>query len=168
MSLATPFFPPPRPKPTGYRAPAEVAPPTPEAPKIVVQRAELPPDSNAVARRPPAADFVGLGQRERTFWQRHRFFARHPRILGGFLTVVGGGLVASLVDTLVHGGTYGVRGPLLAGPALFVGLWSLAVGYPLDEEGNVPTWYKVGLAACTLAGIGFGLVLLLALLGQSV
>ncbi len=165
--MTTPFFPPPRPRPTGYRAPADATPPLPEAPaKIVVQRAELPPDSNAPARPPPAA-FAGIGQRERTYWQRHRFFARHPRIVGGFLTVVGSGLTASLIDTLLHGGAYGIRGPLLAGPALFVGLWSLAVGYPLDDEGNVPSWYKLGLFLSTVGGFGFGLALLLVLLGQS-
>lgn len=168
--MSEPYFPPPRArreKPTGYRAPAEVTLPVEPPAKIVVQRAELPPDSSSVARRPPATDFVGLGQRERTFWQRHRFFARHPRVVGGFLTVVGGAIVISLVDTLLHGGSYSVRGPMLAGPALCVGLWTLAVGYPLDENGDVPIWYKTGLAASTFIGFGFGAVLLLALLGQS-
>ncbi|CAN5408443.1 hypothetical protein BH09MYX1_BH09MYX1_53170 [soil metagenome] len=106
--------------------------------------------------------------RERTYWERHRTFARYPRAFGAFILAVGAAIVGSDLSTLHSGGFWTERGAIL-GPLCFLpGLWFVVFGYPIDEEGRVPKWYAVGLIGCLAAGGLVGAVLLLALLGRSV
>lgn len=142
--MNAPHFPPPRAKPTAYREPALVEPvPTPA--KIVAHRPEPPESPDAAPRR---AELLGVGARERTFWARHTFFARHPRAIGAALTLFGGALsYAVIVDG--WGGRAMFLGPL----GFFGGLFALLFGYPLDDRGDVPSWYKAGLVAAVALGL---------------
>ncbi len=165
--MSAPHFPPPRPKGGAYRAPAETPLAPAEAPAapspVVVHRPDAPPDSAASRRASAARTLVEGSSRERTFWARHRFFARHPRLVGGFSAAAGGFLTASNVGTLLNGGYYSPRGTVLGALALVVGLYALVFGYPLDDDGRVPRWYAFGLAGAVGAGALLGGLLVLAL-----
>lgn len=101
--------------------------------------------------------------REETYWERHRTFANHPRSIGALLALAGAGLAWGAVDTLLHGGTYGTRGVVMAPVALLVGVWSMIAGFPLNEHGKPPEWWTVGLVSCAAIGALAGLGLLSAL-----
>lgn len=99
------------------------------------------------------------GETEHTFWTRHSFARRHPRLLGALITLPGGLLSAQSVSVALHGGVYSSRASLLGPVALAAGLWLLAAGYPLSPDGHPPSWWVFGYVATIAVGVVLGIVL---------
>ena len=163
----SPYFPPPRAKPDGgaYREAALRPAADPETqPKRVVVSRPAEPSYAQPKEVMTARDLVTPMADERTYWERHRIFARFPRPIGGVMVLLGGWIAWESVQTLLHGGTYYVRGTLFGPVALLVGIWALLFGYPLERNGRPPTWWIVGQVACLVVGlcIGAGMLALLA------
>ena len=131
--------------------------------RVEVSRPE-PPVIDAPGPPPQAvAPLAQVLREERTYWQRHQTFARYPRAVGLGLVGLGGFLLYSTVDTLLHGGYYGVRSTITAPVVVLAGAWSVAFGYPLERSGRPPAWWTAGLVACVISGFLIGLALLAAL-----
>jgi hypothetical protein len=160
------------PRPESYRAPAAQAPAVepPRPARVVVTRPDPVVESSPAAPPGPRDDAlaiararaIGMAARQPTYWERHRLFVRYPRAFGAALTVLSGYLTYSALDTLENGGWYSRRVATTPAVLLF-GLWALAFGFPLNDEGKPPMWWSTGAIVATLVGFGFGLALLSAL-----
>ncbi len=159
-----PRFPPPRASGPVYRHPAVLPIQRSSRPvrRAEVSRPEPPVPDNSQARARPQQTFDAVLREERAFWRRHQIFARYPRAIGLLGLGLGGWLLYSLVDTLLHGGYYGVRSTVLAPVLALTGAWSVAFGYPLERNGRPPVWWTAGITACAVTGLLIGLALLAA------
>ena len=171
MSDEPPAFPKPRARGSGqYREPARPAPvETAARPRVVVSRPapvvdltsssdKAPPRTNGpspeLARELLAPHPVDA---ERTYWEKHRFFYRHPRLSAAFLLVGSCFLVGPSLAS--HGAYVSTRGLLLGAAFGLSGVWVLGAGAPLDPDGRPPGWWQAGFVGCMAGGFALGAVL---------
>lgn len=171
MSDEPPAFPKPRARGGGhYREAARVAPVETEArPRVVVSRpdpveaAPTPTDTNTKTPRTPSPELARelLAplpiHAERTYWEKHRFFYRHPRISAAFL--LGGSCFLLGPSLASHGAYVSTRGLVLGAAFGLSGVWVLAAGAPLERNGHPPGWWQAGFVGCMAAGFLIGLAL---------
>jgi hypothetical protein len=146
-----------------YRAPAPRALAKDDAPRKVVSRpvvVERPAEERAAAPSEPLPSLRAVMSEDRGYWARNTFATRHPRLVGGLMTAIGGLLTASAMSTYLHGGYYTTRTVVIGPFALAVGLFLLAFGIPLDEENRITSGWKGGITAASLAGLAAGIALL--------
>lgn len=162
-----PAFPKPRTR-GGYREaarPSEVT-----RPPVIVTRPDPvapegspPTDANAYAKRPSAPspelarELLAPLDVERTYWQRHRFFYRHPRISATGLLV--GSVLLTGPSLASHGAYVSTRGLILGAAFGLSGVWVLVAGAPLERDGRPPGWWQAGFFGCMAAGLALGLTL---------
>ncbi len=158
-----PYFPP-TPKADAYRtaaAQAPIAEPVPPK-RVVASRPEPERGPERAARDVPAprGDIIlAVTREERSYWARHRLYARYPRAIGAVVLVLGVLLTWNTVDVLIHGGVYSTRGVPLGPIAVTAGLWSVWCGYPLRPDGRPTAAWKTGMVIAIIVGLlaGFGL-----------
>ncbi len=176
-----PAFPKPRARGGGqYREPARIAPAETESrPRVVVSRPDplvAPTTSSDKAPSQPS-DRRALEARtngpspelarellaplpidaERTYWEKHRFFYRHPRLSAAFLLGSSCFLVGPSLAS--HGAYVSTRGLVLGSAFGLSGAWVLVAGAPLDPDGRPPGWWQAGFIGCMAAGFVLGAVL---------
>lgn len=148
-----PFFPPPKPKGGAYREPERPIRTDAEPPRkrVVVTR---PSEVDApLTREEKVGSLLEDARDERGFWERHSFWANHPRITGAFLLVAGGVLSVPVIEAARAHVSYRVRGSSIGVLMAATGLWSLVAGYPVEHDGRFPRWWVVGLGVTNLLGV---------------
>jgi hypothetical protein len=150
-----------------YREPARVAPVDAEPrARVVVSRPEPvvePVTSRSKPSREPSPELARelLAPHpihaERTYWEKHRFFYRHPRLCAVFLLVGSCFLVGPSLAS--HGAYASTRGLVLGAAFGLSGIWVLGAGAPLDPDGHPPGWWQAGFVGCMAAGFALGAVL---------
>ena len=152
MSDEPPAFPKPRTR-GGYREPAR--PSEVKRPPVVVSRPDpleadssTPTDTNTKTPRTPSPELARelLAplpiHAERTYWEQHRFFYRHPRLSAAFL--LGGACFLVGPSLASHGAYVSTRGLVLGSAFGLSGVWVLAAGAPLERSGHPPGWWQAG------------------------
>lgn len=171
MSDQPPAFPKPRARGGGqYREPARVAPTETESrPRVVVSRPE-PVAAPTTSRDETASRTNGPSPElarellaplpiaaERTYWEKHRFFYRHPRLSAIFLLGSSCFLVGPSLAS--HGAYVSTRGLVLGSAFGLSGAWVLVAGAPLGPDGHPPGWWQAGFIGCMAAGFVLGAIL---------
>jgi hypothetical protein len=148
-----PFFPPPKKKGDAYREPARIIVPAaePSPKRIVVSRAIE--DDAPETREEKVGSLLEDARDERGFWERHSFWANHPRITGAILFVVGGVLSIPVIEAARAHAGYRMRGSALGVLMASTGLWSLIAGYPVERDGRFPRWWVLGLVVANALGV---------------